>query len=249
MNTSGQCSEVAGAHNAGFHTTQWSVVLQAGTSESTDAHAALAKLCQTYWYPLYVFVRRKGHSAQDAQDLVQAFFLQVLQKGYFLDADPAKGKFRSFLLLALNRFLANEWDRVNRLKRGGGCEIISLDAQDTEHRYLCGTSDEMSPDKAFERQWAMTLLEEALKRLEAECRSEDKAEMFEELKVFLSGERQADSYAQIGQRLGLTEGSVKVTVHRLRRRYRELLREEIAQTVSQPELLEEEMRNLLAALS
>jgi RNA polymerase sigma factor (sigma-70 family) len=216
---------------------------------SPQAEEALAKLCQTYWYPLYVFIRRQGHSPEDAQDLVQGFFAQAVQKGYFKDADQAKGKFRSFLLLALKGFMANEWDRANRLKRGGGQEIISLDAEQTENRYLAEPADPMSPEKAYERQWALTLLEQVLQRLGQEFASGGKAVIFDALKSCLSGEKSAKSYAEIGAKLGMTEGTVKVTVHRLRQRYRELLREEIARTVDTPEAVEDEIRELFAALS
>src|SRR5262249_16884635 len=139
-----------------FVTTHWSVVLQAGKREGAHADAAMAKLCQTYWYPLYVFVRRQGHAPEDAQDLVQAFFARVLEKNYFQDADRQKGKFRSFLLIALKRFMAKEWHRSNRLKRGGGREIVSLNEENTEFRYRAEPADVLTPEKAFERQWAMT---------------------------------------------------------------------------------------------
>jgi RNA polymerase sigma factor (sigma-70 family) len=234
---------------AEFTTTQWSVVLQACQSQSPSADEALAKLCQTYWYPLYVFVRRQGQKPQDAQDLVQAFFARLLEKKDLEDADRAKGKFRSFLLIALKRFLANEWDRVNRLKRGGGRQIVSLDEQKTEDRYLAQAVDEMTPEKAFERQWAFTLLDQVVARLKAEFSAAGKAKLFSELKTVVSGQGSDETYGEIGDRLGMSEGAVKVAIHRLRHRYRELLREEIAHTIETPEAIDEEIRLLFAALS
>lgn len=235
-------------NDAWFRTTHWSVVSMAGQA-SPQADAALANLCHTYWYPLYVFIRRQGQGPEDAKDLVQGFFAQVLQKRYFHDANREKGKFRSFVLLALKRFMANEWDRAHRLKRGGGQEVFSLDQEKTENRYLTELVDTMSPEKAFDRQWAMVLLEQVLKGLEAEFSAAGRSSVFEELKVYLSGEENAPSYAEMGQKLAMTEGSVKVTVCRLRQRYRELLRETIASTVDGPEAVNEEIRHLFAALS
>src|SRR5437867_6197716 len=242
-----------GAEDAGrdgwFWTTHWSQVLLARKPDSTQAHEALAKLCQRYWYPLYVFVRRQGQSPEDAQDLVQGFFARLLEKHFLKDADPEKGRFRSFLLIALRRFMANEWDRANRLKRGGGHEVISLDEQDTEARYQTEPADEMSPERAYEHQWAMTILEQVLDRLEGEFLTAGKSRLFGELKVYLSGESVRSSYSEIGSRLGMTVAAVKIAVHRLRQRYRELLRMEIANTVATPEAIEDEIRDLFAALS
>jgi len=235
-------------NNGWFTTTHWTLVLQAGDAESAQAQAALAKLCQAYWYPLYVFIRRQGRGLEDAQDLVQGFFARVLEKNYLKDADRTKGRFRSFLLLALKRYMANEWDYDHCEKRGGGKKLISLDEQDTEMRYLAEPADEMSPEKAYERRWALTLLQRVLDRLSSEFSTSSKVKVFDELKVFLNGEN-GGSYAEIGLRLGLSESAIKVTVHRLRKRYREILRLEIANTVSSPEAAEDELRNLFAALS
>jgi RNA polymerase sigma-70 factor (ECF subfamily) len=232
-----------------FSTTHWSQVFLAGQPDSTKAREALATLCQRYWYPLYVFVRRQGQGPEDAQDLVQGFFERLLEKQYLKDADPEKGKFRSFLLMALRRFMVNEWDRANRLKRGGGRKLISLDEQDTEDRYKAEPVDEMSPERAYQRQWAMIVLEQVLDRLEAEFVSAGKAELFSELRVYLGGEPGAGSYAEIGGKLGMTPGALKVTVHRLRQRFRELLRLEIANTVAKAEEIDNEIRELFAALS
>jgi RNA polymerase sigma-70 factor (ECF subfamily) len=232
-----------------FWTTHWSQVLLAGQPDSTQVREALAKLCHTYWYPLYVFVRRQGHNPDDAKDLVQGFFALLLEKNYLKDADRTKGRFRSFLLIALKRFMANEWDRANSLKRGGGHEIISLDEVDTEQRYQAEPVEEITAEKAYERQWAMTLLETVLDRLEAEFLREGKSKLFGELKVYLSGDEGGRPYSEVAARLGMTEAAVKVAVHRLRRRYRDLLRLEIANTVSSPQAIEDEIRDLFAAVS
>jgi RNA polymerase sigma-70 factor (ECF subfamily) len=240
-------AQTAGA-SQWFEATHWSVVVSAGRQESAQAQQALAKLCQTYWYPLYVFARRQGQRPEDAQDLVQGFFAKAIEKNYVADAEREKGRFRSFLLLALKRYMANEWNHANREKRGGGKEIISLDAQNTEMRYKTEPADDMSPEKAYERQWALTLLQQVLDRLGAELHAAGKGRVFEELKVFLNGEK-GGSYVEVGVSLGMNEGAVKVAVHRLRMRYRELLKLEIANTVTSPEAIQDEIHNLFAALS
>jgi len=224
-------------------------VLHAADSKDPTAEASLARLCQAYWYPLYYYIRRLGYSPEDGQDLTQEFLARLVHKDYLNGVKQEKAKFRSFLLVALKRFLANEWDRANRLKRGGGKALFSFDAEDTENRFLAEPVDEMSPEKAFERRWAFTLLGEVLSRLETEFCASDKAPLFEELKGLLSGEKANSSYAELGQRFGMTESNVKVTVHRLRRRYRELLREEVSSTVASPEETDEEIRHLFATLS
>jgi RNA polymerase sigma factor (sigma-70 family) len=229
-----------------FVTTRWTIVLTAGRTDTTQAQAALEKLCQTYWYPLYAYVRRHGHSPEDAQDLTQEFFAKLIAKNYLRDVDRSKGKFRSFLLVSLKHFLANEWDRSRAQKRGGGQTIVSLDA---ETRYRLEPADVVSADKIFERRWALTLLDEALKRLRDEYAADGKAKLFEQLKETLTGERSTIPYAKLADRLGTTEGAVKMAVHRLRQRYREILRAEIAETVSGPEEVDEELRHLHAALS
>jgi len=231
-----------------FEATHWSVVLAAGHRQGPQSQAALAELCRTYWYPLYVFVRRQGTDPEDAQDLVQGFFAKLIEKNFLAAAEPEKGRFRSFLLLALKRYMTNEWDYAHRTKRGGGMEIVSLDGQDTELRYKAEAVGGISPGKAFERQWALTLLQQVLDRLSAEFSVAGKMTLFEELKVFLSGEK-GGTYAEIGERLDIPETTIKVTVHRLRVRYRELLRLEIAKTVTSPEAIEDEIRDLFAALS
>ncbi len=239
----------SGSADAWFKTTHWSSVLHAADSNDPAAEASLACLCQTYWYPLYYYIRRLGHSPEDAQDLTQEFLARLVHKDYLKGVKQEKAKFRSFLLVALKRFLANEWDRAHRLKRGGGQELVSFDAQGTENRFLAEPMEEMPPEKAFERRWALTLLSQVLSRLETEFCASNKAPLFEELKGLLSGEQTGSSYAELGQRFGMSESNVKVTVHRLRRRYRELLREEVAATVSSPQEANEEIRHLFAALS
>jgi len=238
---------LAGTKAKWFGTTHWSVVVRAGDPSAPNADIALAKLCETYWYPLYVFTRRLGQSPEDSQDLVQGFFARLLEKNYLRQADQQKGKFRSFLLIAFKRYMANEWYRANRLKRGGGQNVLSLDQESTEHRYLAEPADHMTPDKAFERQWASTLLDQVMSQLEAEHIAAGKKILFGELKAALGGGHRG-SYAEIAMRLGTSEGAVKVAVHRIRHRYRELLRVEIANTVSTPEEIDDEIAYLFAAL-
>ena len=239
----------SGLPEAWFKTTHWSSVLHAADANDPAAEASLSRLCQTYWYPLYYYIRRLGHSPEDAQDLTQGFLGRLVHKEYLKGVKQEKAKFRSFLLVALKGFLANEWDRAHRLKRGGGQELVSFDAQDTENRFLAEPVDEMSPEKAFERRWAWALLSRVLNRLETEFCASNKAPLFQELKGLLSGEETGSSYAELGQRFGMSESNVKVTVHRLRRRYRELLREEVAATVDTPEEANEEIRHLFATLA
>jgi len=236
-------------HNAGmFTTTHWSVVLDAGRGDSPQASAALARLCQIYWYPVYIFVRRLGHGPEDAKDLTQEFFFRLVEKDYLSGLDRQTGKFRSFLLVVLKRFLANEWDRANRQKRGGGRKIVSLDEVDTELRYLNEPVDDRTPEKLFEQRWALAVLEQVINRLQAEMAEAGKAELFRELKNFLGGDGGGSSYAEVAARLQMNEGALRVAVHRLRRRYREILREEIASTVATPEQIEDEIRHLFLSL-
>jgi RNA polymerase sigma factor (sigma-70 family) len=244
--TSGE--DPASSSPAWFVTTHWSVVLAAGRSDSTRAVAAMENLFKTYWYPLYAFVRRLGHSPQDAEDLVQSFFTRCLRKNYWVSADRNKGRFRSFLLIVLKRFLANEWDKARALKRGGGENPLALDSLTAEERYALEPADVLSPDKLYDRRWALTLLEHVLGRLEKEQQQSGNGAAFAELKPFLTGQG-GDSYTQVAERLGSNDGAVKVTVHRLRKRYRALLEEEIANTVSSPEEVQEERRFLLSVVS
>lgn len=233
---------------ARFATTHWSIVLAAGRTSSPDSRRALTRLCETYWYPTYAYVRRRGHSREKAQDLTQEFFLRLLEKDVLQAADPMRGKFRSFLLASFNNFLANERRDARARKRGGGHVHLSLDFQSAEDRYQFEPVDQLTPERIYERRWAMTLLERALSRLRSEHVRVGKCDHFDELKVFLGGEGQRVSYKEIAEKLAMTEGAVKVSVHRLRRRCRELLRAEIAQTVAGPEEVDEELRYLFSAL-
>ncbi len=230
-----------------FATTHWTDIYLA-RQQSPEADAALSELCRIYWYPLYVFVRRQGHSHEDAQDLVQGFFAQLLEKDWLKSADRQKGKLRSFLLLALKRYMANQWDQAHRLKRGGNLEIISLDARDTEGAYRLDIADDQSPEKAFERQWVATLLERVLANLEVEYTREGKRELFNELRCFLSGDGEAGSRAEVGERLAMSEGNVRVALHRLRQRYRDHLRAEVGRTVDRPDAVNEEICRLFSAV-
>jgi RNA polymerase sigma-70 factor (ECF subfamily) len=224
-------------------------VLAAGDPSTAGADAALAELCRTYWYPLYAFVRRKGHSPHDAQDLTQGFFARLLEKNYVAQAERERGRFRTFLLAALNHFLADEWDRSQRQKRGGGRKLISFDAASAEERYRLEPIEQLDAAKLYERRWLTTLLDQVLARLEQEFRDAGNSALFDGLRSSLLAEADGQSYAEIGARLGLTESAVKQAVHRLRRRYRELFREEIAQTVASPGELEDELKHLFAVSS
>src|SRR3954470_15999964 len=230
-----------------FATTRWSVVLKAGAS-SPAADDALARLCRAYWYPLYAFVRRQGHSPHDAQDLTQGFFARLLEKNDLAAVDRSKGKFRSFLLAAMKHFLANEWDRARALKRGGGVTLISIDDAEAEGRYAHEAAEQSTAEQLFDRRWALTLLDQVLARLETEMAVAGKRATFDALKFSLTGE-QAAAYEEIARRLGTTEGALKVAIHRLRDRYRTLLREQIADTVGSTADVDEELRHLFSALS
>jgi RNA polymerase sigma factor (sigma-70 family) len=234
---------------ANFAHTHWSVVLTAGRSNTTQAHVALEKLCRTYWPPIYAFVRRQGHGAHDAQDLTQEFFARLLEKKSLADVDRAKGRFRSFLLAALKNFLANEWDKAQAQKRGGGATLIPIDAGSLESSCGVDPADHVTADRIFERRWALTLLDHVLVRLRDEYADDGRGKLFEQLKVTLTEPSRSVPYAEIAARLGTSEGAVKVAVHRLRQRYREVLRAEIAHTVAGPGEVEDEVRNLFAALS
>jgi RNA polymerase sigma-70 factor (ECF subfamily) len=232
-----------------FATTHWTAVLAAGRSNSQQADMALEELCRTYWYPLYAYVRRHGHSREDAEDLTQGFFARLLEKKYLEGVSSDGGKFRSFLLVALKRYLANEWDRANRQKRGGGVAPLSLDWQDAETRYQINPADNLSPDKLYDRAWAVVVLERVVTRLRDESVTEDKAGLYEKLKSFLMLGKSEIPYARAAADLKMSEGTVRVAVHRLRKRYRELLREEIAQTLANPAQADEEMQALFSALA
>jgi RNA polymerase sigma-70 factor (ECF subfamily) len=232
-----------------FATTHWSVVLAASATDSAQALGALERLCSIYWYPIYAFVRRQGHNPADAQDLTQQFFTNLLEKEHLKRLHHRAGKFRSFLLKLLQHFLSNEWQKVRAQKRGAGCAPISFDALEAEQRYRLEPIDTASPERAFERHWARALIQRTLARLREEYAAGGKSELFERLKDYQPGEHGALSYSELGAQLGLSEAAVKVAMHRLRRRHRDLLQEEIAQTVTSRAEQEEEVRYLLGLFS
>jgi RNA polymerase sigma factor (sigma-70 family) len=232
-----------------FATTRWTVVLAAGGKLSPMADVALEELCRTYWYPLYAYVRHQGHSPADAEDLTQAFFAKFLVKNYLAGLSSNRGRFRAFLLASLKHFLANEWDRSQRQKRGGGATLLSLDYQGADTRYQIDPPDHLSPDKLYDRAWATTLLEKVITRLREETLAEGRAGQFEQLKFYLMVGTKTIPYAEAAATLAMSEGTVRVAVHRLRRRYRELLQQEIVQTLADPAQADEEMRTLMGAFS
>jgi RNA polymerase sigma-70 factor (ECF subfamily) len=224
-------------------------VVTAQHKDSPAAAAALEQLCRAYWYPLYAHVRRAGFAPADAEDLTQSFFARLLEKDWLHVADRKRGRFRSFLIGALKHFLANEWDKARAQKRGGHFRTVSLDAPAGEDRLQHELIAPGSPDQEFDRRWAMTLLDAVLVRLEQEYAEADKARLFEQLRPSLSGNRTEVNYVQLACDLAISQGAVRVAVHRLRQRYRELLREQIAQTVATAAEVEDELRQLLAALA
>ena len=230
-----------------FATTHWSVVLAAGSGKSGQT-TALEALCRTYWYPLYCFARRLGHGPHAAEDLTQGFFAYLLEESLARKAQPEKGRFRSFLLAAFKHFLAGEWDRAQAQKRGGGFGFVSWESERAEGRYGLEPVDLKDPETLYERSWAMGLLERTLARLEHEFAESGKAAVFAELKSCLTAEDREHSYAELGQRLGKTEGAVKEAVRRMRVRYRELFRDEIAQTVGCADDLDSEVRHIVSIL-
>jgi RNA polymerase sigma factor (sigma-70 family) len=242
------CTPVEGGR---FATTRWSVVVAAGREAADggagDPRAALETLCRTYWYPLYAYARRKGHVAEEAADLVQGFFASLLERRVVARADRERGRFRTFLLASLDHFMANQWREASAQKRGGGAVIVSLDFDDGERRYGFEPSHRLTPERVYERRWALTLIDTAMARLRAEYEARGRGELFDALSGLISGERD-EAYAEAGRRLGMTEGAVKVAVHRLRKRCRELLREEVAQTVAGQGDVDDELKHLLDAV-
>ena len=233
---------------AHFTTTHWSDVLAAAGNDAPQATAALEKLCQTYWYPLYAFVRRKGRTPEDAEDLTQGFFARLISRRDFEVVRREKGRFRAYLLVSLKHFLANEWKRGQTQKRGGGQWFVPLDQVLAENLYSREPADAQTAETIFERRWATTLLEQVLIRLGAEYAASDRGPQFECLRSFLADETQTRTQAEIAAELGISEGAVKQAVHRMRQRYRELLREEIAHTVATVGDVEDELRHLIAVL-
>jgi RNA polymerase sigma-70 factor (ECF subfamily) len=244
---SDQSIESQSAAGETFATTHWTVVLAAGHTGAPQAHRALEELCRLYWYPLYAYVRRQGYSKEDAEDLTQGFFARLLEGNSLESLSSQRGRFRAFLLASLKHFIANEWDRAHRQKRGGGAVLLSLDLRDADTRYQIDPADNLSPDKLYDRAWALTLLERVISRLRGEVAVEGQAPLFEQLKPFLMAGKGAIPYAQAATNTGLTEGAVRVAVHRLRKRYRDLLRQEIAQTLADPSQAQEEIQALFSA--
>ena len=232
-----------------FRTTSWTIVLAASVDSSADPGGALAYLCQIYWHPVYAFIRRRGYDRDQAEDLTQGFFARLLEKHYLLDADRERGRFRSFLLTAVKHFLANEWDRANALKRGGGQAAVSIDLVEAERWYAPATIEASTPERLFERRWALSLLEQVMAKLRAEFTDAGRADQFDTLVGFLHREAEGDRYQAVAERLGVSSGALRMSVHRLRRRYRELLRAEIARTVDAADQIDDEIRFLLATLS
>ena len=249
MSLDEQSAQTPPADRAEFTTTHWSVVLTAGQGGSPASEQALERLCRGYWYPLYAYTRRRGYDAHQAQDLVQEFFARFLARNYLHGLSAERGKFRSFLLASLNHFLANEWDRAKALKRGGGRNFISLDDEDAEERYGRDAATTLTPDRIFERRWALAVLEHALERLQEEFVGTGRQAQFERLKGFLEGEVARGDYDRAAAELKVSPGAVAMAVQRLRRRYRELVHDEIAQTVAAPGEIEEEMKHLIAVLA
>ena len=223
-------------------------MLAAGSKHTPHSDAALEQLCKTYWFPLYAYVRRRGHSKEDAEDLTQAFFTRFLEKNYIEGLSSERGRFRAFLLASLKNFLANEWDKSQRQKRGGAAQHLSLDWQTADTQFQVA-SNGASPDKEFDREWAVALLAKVIERLQRECAAEGNGDQFEQLKIFLSAGKGSIPYAEVARILGIEEGAVRVAVHRLRKRYRQLLSDEITQTLADPAQVDDEMQALFAAFS
>jgi RNA polymerase sigma-70 factor (ECF subfamily) len=230
-----------------FVTTHWSVVLAAAENDSRQSATALETLCRAYWHPLYFYIRRQGHPPHTAQDLTQEFFLRLLQRNQLAAADPNRGRFRSFLLTALKNFLTNEWEKTQTIKRGGGQAGFSLDAQDAEGRYLAEGVDHLTPDRVYEKEWGVTLVENVLSQLRAEYVLAGKSTLFEALKEHVWGGA-AEGYAQVAARLNTTEGATRVAAHRMRDQFRRLLRREVAHTVACAEEIDAELRHLIQVL-
>ncbi len=231
-----------------FATTRWSVVLTAGHGSSRDSRQALESLCKTYWYPLYAYVRRRVKDVNEAQDLTQAFFAELLEKNYVDSATPDRGRFRAFLLTAFKHFLSKQWSRAKAQKRGGGRAPIPLDFESADARCRIEPCAGLTAEQLYDRQWAVTLLDQIMERLESEFVRAGKAKLFEQLRGFIIGESSGTTYATVATRLQTTEAATKMAAHRMRHRYRELLREEIAQTVGGPGEVDDEIRKLFDAL-
>jgi RNA polymerase sigma-70 factor (ECF subfamily) len=230
-----------------FPTTRWTLVVAAGDPDRKDAHSALVSLCENYWYPLYAYLRRRGYQADSAQDLTQEFFIRVLSGRYLDRADPEKGRFRAFLLTSLKYFVADEEDRNRALKRGGGA-VLPLEFSVGEERYQHEPAHDETPERIFERRWALSVLDRVVERLRSEFVQHGRPEHFDRLKIFLLGQSDAP-YAALAREMNTSEGALKVAIHRLRKRYRELFRQEIADTVADPAEVESELRYLATVLT
>lgn len=231
-----------------FASTHWSIVVAAGDADGEDARDALSKLCEVYWFPLYAYVRRRVADVSEAQDLTQAFFAELLEKNYVGSAKPDRGRFRAFLLTAFKHFLSKEWEKAKALKRGGGRAPISLDFESADSRIRIEPTSGLTAEQIYDQQWAIALLDQIMKQLEAELKGAGKTEMFEKLKGYIIGDHEGTTYAQVAERLNISEASAKKAASRMRHRYRELLRDEIAQTVEGPNEVDDEIRNLFATL-
>ena len=247
--TSEHSTPASSAPGGIFATTHWTVVLAAGQRHTPQSDGALEELCRTYWFPLYAYVRRRGHSKQDAEDLTQAFFARFLEKNYLSGLSAERGRFRAFLLASLKHFLANEWDKAQAQKRGGSAAHLSLDWQTADTKFQVAATNEPSPDKAFDREWALALLAKVIERLQKECEADGRAKLFEQLKMFLMAGKNETAQGETARALGMEEGAVRVAIHRLRKRYRVLLRDEISQTLTDESQVDEEMRALFGAFA
>jgi RNA polymerase sigma-70 factor (ECF subfamily) len=234
---------------AQFDKTQWSQVIRATDATAEGSSSALQNLCQSYWYPLYAFVRRSGHSPQDAEDLTQTFFARLLDKNYLASADQEKGRFRTFLIVALKRFLANEFEKQHAIKRGGFSTFVEIDQEHAEALYGEELAIRDQPDSLLEKQWAITLIENVMKRLQTEYIESDRSELFNLLRSSITRDHSAMGYAKIAEHLKTTEAAVKMAAMRMRERYQTLLREEIGRTVASPDDIDDEIRHLFAVFS
>jgi DNA-directed RNA polymerase specialized sigma24 family protein len=242
-------NNMSGAPTSGFHTTSWTLVQAAGVHPTADSRLALATLCRIYWHPVYAFIRRKGYDRDQSQDLAQQFFTVLLEKNFLNAAAQERGRFRSFLLTAVKHFLANEWDRAHALKRGAGHVAVPIDLVVAEEWYAPAAVEAATPESLFERRWALSLLEQVMAKLRIEFTAAGKSGQFNALLVFLNRESEDARYEEVAATMGISAGALRMAVHRMRKKYRELLRAEIAETVSMPEEIDDEIRFLLATLS
>ena len=248
MSPSPQLRTDATATSAGFHTTHWTVVLAASTGDGVEKSEALASLCATYWYPLYAYTRRQGSTPHEAADLTQEFFCRFLERDALASVRPAAGKFRSFLLACLRNFLANEWQRAQAQRRGGGCVLLPLDSGDAESRYLLEPVDHLTPEAIYERRWAFAVLERTMAELRGEYSTGAKQDQWQEFEQFLPGGHTVLSRAELAAKRGVSVGAIDVAIHRLRKRFGALLREQVARTVSSEAEIEDELRHLISVL-